>query len=64
MLLVRVLVLLLHMCPNTLSTTDTNLPLDEATGSHHWRTASLLKHLMGPDWFKWARYIKKKYVKN
>jgi hypothetical protein len=31
-------------------TINTNLPLDEATGSHEWKTASLLKHLMGPDW--------------
>ena len=31
-------------------TVHTNLPLDEATGSHHWKTASVLKHLMGPNW--------------
>jgi hypothetical protein len=36
-------------------TIHTNLPLDEATGSHHWKTASVLKHLMGPDWYQWAR---------
>lgn len=36
-------------------TVHTNLPLDEATGSHHWKTASVLKRLMGPDWYRWAR---------
>ena len=37
-------------------TCNTNLALDEATGSHHWKTASVLKHLMGPSWYNWARY--------
>lgn len=37
-------------------THNINLALDEATGSNHWKTASVLKHLMGPDWYKWARY--------
>ena len=41
-------------------TINTNLPLDEATGSHEWQTASLLKHLMGPDWsffFPFKKYF-------
>ena len=36
-------------------TLHTNLPLDEATGMQHWKTAAALKRAMGPDWYSYAR---------